>query len=287
MDSWCQTVGPAVVLSPSSPASVSPQLENAFVVVTWNMNVGHGDIDRMLADVKAARLAGASAHFALLIQEARRDGPGVPDLPPDAYVPRRLGNGRRDIESIARTLNLHLAYAPAMRNGPGREDRGNAILSTLPLRDVTVIELPFERQRRIAIGATVHATLSDGTMRVIRLVSVHLETRVGALRQGPGAARRRQAEFLVRALGGSSPPTIVAGDFNSSWGDDEPAIETLRRAYPDAPRVRGGTWGLGFGISAKLDHVFARLPDTRVEVTRIASRYGSDHSPLVAVLRPR
>ena len=35
------------------------------------------------------------------------------------------------------------------------EDRGNAILSTLPLSDLTAIELPLESQRRVALQATV------------------------------------------------------------------------------------------------------------------------------------
>jgi endonuclease/exonuclease/phosphatase family metal-dependent hydrolase len=201
-------------------------------------------------------------------------------------VPKRLGDDDGfEIQTIAHDLNLNLVYAPAMRNGPGQEDRGNAILSTLPLDDVTVIELPIERQRRVGIAATAHALGRDGTPWTMRLVSVHLETRAGALRRGPASARRRQAEFLVQALGESSAPIVVAGDFNTSWGDDEPAVKTLRRSYPDAPPVGGTTWGKAF-ISAKLDHVFARVPAATIDVRRGRDRYRSDHFPLVAVLKP-
>ena len=51
-----------------------------------------------------------------------------------------------------------MLYAPSMRNGEsagGGEDRGNAIVSTLPLADPTVIELPLERQRRVVVAASI------------------------------------------------------------------------------------------------------------------------------------
>jgi hypothetical protein len=41
-----------------------------------------------------------------------------------------------------------------MRNGGVDEDRGNAILATLPLRDVAAIELPLVRERRVAVAAS-------------------------------------------------------------------------------------------------------------------------------------
>jgi endonuclease/exonuclease/phosphatase family metal-dependent hydrolase len=273
------------VVSPYRESASAP-LDEPFVLVTWNANVGRGDLATLVADLRQGRLiTDHVSQFAVLIQEGRRAGAVVPPLPANADVPKRLGGDSGfEIASIARTLGLHVVYAPAMRNGSGFEDRGNAILSTLPLDDVTVIELPIERQRRIALAATAHAVTADGAPWTLRLVSVHLETRAGALRQGPASARKRQAEFLVQALGVSSAPTIVAGDFNTSWGDDEPAVKTLRSAYPDAPPVRGTTWGMSV-IGAKLDHVFARLPRAAVTVTRVRSRYGSDHSPLIAVVR--
>ena len=219
IDEWCRTVGP-VIVPPGPDPAVVPRIEDAFVVVTWNSNVGRGDLYRLVADLREGRLTGERVtQFALLIQEARRIGASVPALAPNADVPKRLGdeNGG-DIHSAARTLGLNLAYAPAMRNGQGQEDRGNAILSTVPLDDVTVIELPLERQRRVAITAAARVTKRDGMPWTMRLVSVHLETRAGALRHGPASARRRQAEFLIDALGEPSGPTIVSGDFYTSWG---------------------------------------------------------------------
>jgi hypothetical protein len=46
---------------------------------------------------------------------------------------------------------------PSARNGPQtiaaeREDKGNAILSTLSLKDLIAIELPFEAGRKVAVA---------------------------------------------------------------------------------------------------------------------------------------
>ena len=62
-----------------------------------------------------------------------------------------------DIVAISRELGLSLIYVPSMRNGGSpddpAEDRGNAILSTLPLSEPVAVELPGERQRRVVIIA--------------------------------------------------------------------------------------------------------------------------------------
>ena len=73
--------------------------------------------------------------------------------------PRVTGHERIDIVEAAGRLGLSLVYVPSMRNGSDTdEDRGNAILSTEPLSDVAAVELPFERQRRVAIDAAVSVT---------------------------------------------------------------------------------------------------------------------------------
>ena len=72
-----------------------------------------------------------------------------------------------DVDDIAERFGLSVAYVPSMRNGPARdlvarEDRGNAILSTEPLVDVRAIELPFGKQRRVAITALIQPRNKPG-----------------------------------------------------------------------------------------------------------------------------
>src|SRR5262249_20447866 len=105
---------------------------------------------------------------------------------------------------------------------------------------------------------------------------------------GPAAWRRRQADALLTAIGQSALATIVGGDFNTWWGNDEPAVYDLRRALPAAKdRVTGETWRGPLAARARLDHIFAAGWHTPLEVRRAARRFGSDHYPLyVVVPRP-
>jgi endonuclease/exonuclease/phosphatase family metal-dependent hydrolase len=178
-----------------------------------------------------------------------------------------------------------------MRNGrtpsANAEDRGNAILSTFPLDQVVAIELPFERQRRVAIAATIRSRTGGGTEWSLTLADAHLDTAFAAARGGPIAARRRQADALIDALDIAAPSstTVVAGDFNTWLGGGETAIRHLRRAFPDAkvPRPQA-TWSAGV-VGAMMDFVFARTGGREIDVRRLPERLGSDHYPLLAELQ--
>jgi endonuclease/exonuclease/phosphatase family metal-dependent hydrolase len=213
---------------------------------------------------------------------------------PRQQGPRRVGPRRadqtRDIDAIARRLALNIYYLPAMRNGEGREDRGNAILSTVPLTDPVAIELPFERQRRVAAAVSAEVTTERAGIQRLRLVSTHFETSLALGRGGPSAARLRQAVALVDALAQTTTPadraTIVGGDLNTSWGSDEPAVRYLRKMFPDGRGpAAGATWRGPYGSGAQLDYVLIRDPRGPAEVQRGRQRYGSDHHPLITVVR--
>jgi endonuclease/exonuclease/phosphatase (EEP) superfamily protein YafD len=77
---------------------------------------------------------------------------------------------------------------------------------------------------------------------------------------------------------------VIGGDLNTSWGDDEPAVRDMRRRFPDAERTPGSTWAGPLGMSAKLDHFFARTGGVRLEVSKVGDRFGSDHYPLLTVV---
>jgi len=293
LDAWCATVGPMVVDGPSAHTA---RTSDELVVVSWNTHVGGGDIAALVERIRRGDFNGGApvADFVLLLQEVYRRGPAVPDARasgvavPAPILVRPPTGDRRDILEVARSLALHLAYAPAMRNGPGDEDRGNAILATLPLADLLVIELPFERQRRVAIAATVRDPAEGGPSWQVRVATAHFDTSLALTRGGPAAARRRQAQALIDGLSSSPTPIVVAGDFNTWWGDDEPAVRELRRAFPDAEATRPATtWGGAFRAMGALDHMFARINGRRLTVGRLPDRFGSDHYPLMMVVRLR
>jgi endonuclease/exonuclease/phosphatase family metal-dependent hydrolase len=181
------------------------------------------------------------------------------------------------------------------------EDRGTAILSTLPLADLDVIELPFERQRRVAVAATVAAETTAGVAWRLRVVNVQLDTSLALTRGGPVAARRRQADALLEALGMGSAPgpvrsgqlarsdpparMVLGGDFNTWLGYREPAVHVMLRAFPETPReAHAATWRGPLGAHATLDHVFVRGPFRSVTTRRLPGRFGSDHYPLTTVV---
>ena len=129
-----------------------------------------------------------------------------------------------------------------MRNGPpsaSDEDRGNAILSNLPLTDLVAIELPFERQRRVAIAATIAGRTTAGAPWRLRVVSAHLDNIGGAKRAYLAAeyGRTRQARGLLTVLAGSEP-TILAGDFNTWFGFLDRAYIEMARAISTDPHGR-------------------------------------------------
>ncbi len=301
---WRAAVG-APVLQPD-PLGAGAPLGDDLVVVSWNVHVGGGDIPRLVEDLRAGRLTDGRPvrRFVLLLQEAYRSGPELaadpaPDAVPERIAPLPPGGVRRDVVADARALGLALLYVPSMRNGLGvpgdstgaqAEDRGNAILSSLPLADASAVELPFEAQRRVPVAATVHGRTAAGAPWALRVVAAHLDNRAAWSRPiaSLGGARLEQARALAAAVAGER--TIVVGADLNTWSAAplERAIPFLRGQFPSTPPdPPGGTFPVGLGITRPLDHMFFRLPDGwGATVLRVPDRYGSDHYPLLAEVAP-
>jgi endonuclease/exonuclease/phosphatase family metal-dependent hydrolase len=284
---WSGAVGPPLVLNSVG----TPAPTDAIVLISWNIALGSGDLEALLADV---RPSAPSSAIVILVQEAYRDGPEVPTaLAARAAFAGRLGghrsNGEReDIGTIARRCGLNLYYVPSMRNGSpatSDEDRGNAILSTLPLEELTAIELPFERQRRVAVAATAMGQSSDGEPWRIRFVSAHLDNMVGARRlwfAGGMYARARQAQALVDSLRDDNT-AVLGGDFNTWFGFGDLAFTETHEAFP---KTRVTDRRPTFRNLLRLDHLFFRLPaGWTADFERAPRSYGSDHWPLIATIR--
>jgi endonuclease/exonuclease/phosphatase family metal-dependent hydrolase len=280
LELWRGSVGAPIFVERLPVAAETDEIE----LVSWNADVGEGDLVRFLRTLSPGR------PLVVLLQEAVRRGADVPSrLDPGASFARRLGCARcRDVADTAGELGLSLYYVPSMRNGGADsvEDRGNAILSNLPLTDLTAIELPFERQRRVAIAATIAGRRLDGMPWTLRLVDAHLDNMGGPRRGWIGAefGRARQARGLVGAIAGDAP-TVLAGDFNTWFGFSEAGYVETARAFPDTrvtdrrPTFRG---------LLRLDHVFFRLAaGWRGEFRRGDDRFGSDHYPLIGRIRFR
>ena len=300
LDAWCWAVGPPYRALGESAAESA--VADSVAVVVWNTHVGGAEIQRFLSDLRAGHLTDGRPveQFVLLLQEVHREGRAVPQSPPSwTATAKRIrsvppGEARVDVATLAAREGLHVFYAPSMRNGsPGDggppEDRGNAILSTLPLSEATAAELPYERQRRVAVFASVEGRDTDGRPWKVRFVSVHLDNRAAMSRiyRSFGAAQSNQARGLIAALGGEDA-TVVGGDLNTWYREDQAgAVELLQARFASlAHRPRSKTAALPLLPDVTLDHLFFGLPDqweARYDV--VDDRYASDHSPLLGWVR--
>ncbi|HUU34728.1 MAG TPA: endonuclease/exonuclease/phosphatase family protein [Vicinamibacterales bacterium] len=290
---WCTTTGPPISAAEPESRSVGAEPLDELVIVTWNVHVGAADVDGFVRRLRAGEFTNGrpANRFVLLLQEVMRKGDEVPRSgAPGVRIPKRVGQStsvqRHDIVAVAARLGLALHYVPSMRNGTlpsANEDRGNAILSTESLTDLTAIELPFGRQRRVAVAASIALPGSDCAPQMLRLASVHLEV---AARPSHlwlfGRIRQRQVRDILGALPADAP-LVVAGDFNTWFGFADSAYKVMARAVPDVgARDRRPT----FGRWLRLDHVFSRPPaGWSATARRLDTRFGSDHYPILARVR--
>jgi endonuclease/exonuclease/phosphatase family metal-dependent hydrolase len=279
---WREGVGQPLVGNVSSNQDV-PTLAR-LTVVSWNIALGAGDVAALFRSLKAAD---PNTHVVLLLQEAFRRGDDVPLTPLNAGFARRIRAVEdREIDELARELGLSFYYVPSMRNGAptlSDEDRGNAILSTLPLDALSAIELPFEKQRRVALAASVRGLTTRGDPWTLRLANAHLDNTAGLKRVWIASeyARMRQARGLRDALAGHGP-VVLGGDFNTWFGFSDGAYREILGAFPDTRVTDARRTFLGI---LRLDHLFFRLPPGwRAAFKRAESSFGSDHYPLIATI---
>jgi endonuclease/exonuclease/phosphatase family metal-dependent hydrolase len=289
MRGWWTSVGAPVADRAGRSCEQGPI--DSILVVSWNVHLGHAEIVRFVNDLRAGRtLPGVGVRqFVILVQEAFRESDEVPARPASNGCARRMGGVGDDIEALADSLGLALFYVPSMRNGCDggpRQDRGNAILSTLPLANLRAVELPLMRQRRVAALAEVKGQSSNGQPWTLSLASVHFENR------GPGVprawvhGRARQARALVAALPNSTL-AAVGGDFNTLNGAREPAVKIVGGHFSNSPEHQRSVTFVSYAVMrSQLDYLFFRCAGHhRSKYWRALERYGSDHYPIMGFVR--
>jgi endonuclease/exonuclease/phosphatase family metal-dependent hydrolase len=289
LDLWCHSVG-----RPVFESRVADSRDVAGMrILSWNVNVGAGRLETLLPRL-LDEAAADGLGLTILLQETFRTGDAVPEAYPSALqVPKAIRPRRpaMDVHDIAAQFGLSVAYVPSMRNGPAtalseREDRGNAILSTEPLLDVQAIELPFGKQRRVAVTALIAPRrvgpllLDRPAYRPIRVVSTHFDT------NGDRAAQA--AALSERLTAFTDAPLLVGGDLNSRGGLRDNAVLAISSRVPMASCGTGRTnrWPLRLDVLfpiGRLDYLFAR--STTGDLVRscetLRDSYDSDHLPLL------
>ena len=155
-------------------------------------------------------------------------------------------------------------------------DTGVALLSRLPLADVTRIDLPWKEcpwRPRLAMAAT----LTVGSQQ-LRLFNAHVD---------PHAAvdgQLAQLEVIATEAEAATVPTIILGDFNTL--SRQKCIETREffeaRGYTTPFPTGTATWR-GGGLRMHADWIFVR--GVKIERWGVARPLSvSDHWPIWAVL---
>ena len=171
------------------------------------------------------------------------------------------------------------------------EDRGNAIVSTEPLDQAFALELPFERQRRVAVGAAIDVRTSSG-VRQLHFVNVHLEPLSSPsslwIFRNP---RRRQVAAILESVRSSrfayattSAGVVLGGDFNTIQGgvDEEAYVHARAWSQSLVDEDRRSTHHMG-----RIDYLFFRLaPDWVATTERVENKFGSDHHPVLGRFQP-
>ena len=306
---WRANTGAAVTLDHADASSAATATH--IDVLSWNVAIGKGRLlERIRSLLQVRAQVGMTRPLVVLVQEAFRSDESVPELHATDHhggLAPRANSTREDVTEVARALNLSLRYAPSMRNGRHRSDRGNAILSSVPIEESVTITLPHVRQHRASVAARI--TFGNASLW---FASAHLDTRGRhrphatraddghVLRTGFGAGRAVQAAALGDALiehAGPDAAIILGGDLNSYIGLRDPAVKALvEHGFHHAARV--GKWRHTFHgpLRLMLDHVLFRTGSSinGVDVRRLDEGFdrghrvfGSDHHPLLATIALR
>ncbi len=292
---WRSVVGDPLAYDPPEKPDATPEPEapDAVLVLAWNVWIGRGRLDALVSRVRGNH----PLPLVVLVQEAYRSDDSVPR---DATAYAASDFSQRsfpelDVSALARELGLHLRYIPSMRNGAHRSDRGNAILSTLPLEDTLGWELPFSYQRRVALAATVR--LRDA--RAVRMCSAHLDPRGGSARDLLGVlGRGAQAQAVLEQLGQDPVPVVLGADLNLARGRRERAYRVFMEAgFRHGVPERAPAWPHTYHRMPRLllDWMLVRDPGGMIaalEIERVDEQpddrgpyvFGSDHHPLLARL---
>jgi endonuclease/exonuclease/phosphatase family metal-dependent hydrolase len=266
------------------------------VVLSWNVWIGRGRLREVVSRIRDGAFVGYGADpdvpLIILIQEAYRSDSSLPPITggrSGRFLVARLGV-QEDVVEAAQALGLNLRYAPSMRNGILPSDRGNAILSSLPLEDARAVELPLVLQRRVAVSAAVRCAGHR-----LGLVSAHLDPRGPPGYQWLGVGGRAlQTRHLVASI---PDETVVLGaDLNLGRGRFEPAWKLLDGAgfTPGVP-PSSPHWRHTFHTLPRLvlDYVLVRDRAGSIRYARVHRLdehprdrgprvFGSDHHPLLA-----
>jgi len=235
---------------------VTPPAPERLTLASYNIHRGYGRDGRFVP-----------GRIADVLREVRADVVALQEVETQAE------GGLEILADLARETASTMIPGPTMFRAGAHY--GNALLTRLPVRSVTQIDLSVPgREPRGAIDARLDAGGS-----ILRVCAAHLGLR-------PYERRTQVKQLLMRLADEPGDADVLIGDINEwfLWGRP---LRWLHRFFirPPAPATFPSRWPV-----LALDRVWVRPRRSleRVFVHRTeASREASDHLPLVAWLRVR
>lgn len=248
-------VGPLLTI-PSVAVAADAAADDELTVAAYNLRMGYG-MDGTFDPVEVAAQVRTSGAQVVLLSEVDRGW--------------LLNGGQDQLAILARMLGMQSVFGPA-----GDQVWGDAILTSLPVSDVSTVQLP-------RYGAVTGAGMTSATVtwngEGIRLISTHLQ---------PGGADEptlAQAQIFGQALRDAAAHGIVigGGDLNTELGTD--AWDTLLASGADdaLADIRPALTSSADDPRSEIDHLF--VSGLRVVDARVVPSQLSDHFMITATLR--
>lgn len=213
------------------------------------------------------------AHIAAAIREA-----GVPDVLAlqEIGVNWNMGECVDQPATIAADIGLpYHTFAGALTDTNGGQF-GVALVSRYPLSDISVEQLPQERdEQRVLLSARLEAPVP------VRILNTHLSIHA--------PERRLQAERVGAAAAASDLPVVVLGDLNDR--PETPVINAARGALIDCFDAVGDGPPETFSVAdphRRIDYIFCSPGLHPIGTSRVVlNARASDHFPLIASVECR
>lgn len=255
-------VGTGAIVALALPTAADPEVrpggDGAVRVAAYNVHMGY-DVRGRFDPGAIAEVLRSSDADVLVLNEIDRGW--------------LLEGGHDLLRMLADRTGMEAAFAPA-----ADDVWGNAILSRLPLHDVSVTALPVgdAAMRRSMISAVVD--LGEGGSLAVVGTHLHHVPDEPAVR----LTQARAVAAEVARLHSRGLPVAVLGDLNAPA--DAPELEPL--AFLDDAVPGGQPTYPADDPTVRLDHVLI-TPDLEASDPEIAPVTASDHLPVAVTLRRR
>ena len=258
-----QKTGPAQETEPALKQQEPLEQEVALRVLCYNIHYGQGtdgkyDVDRLAEVILRTK--------------------------PDLVALQEVDVGVERSGRVHQAQRLGEKTGMAVRFGPTQHYQGglfgNAILSRLPILDVSIHPLPY------TASAPDRTTYPRGAIAVklrfqektIRFISTHFQHNVPE-------DRAAEAVAINKLFAYDEIPTILAGDMNAT--PDALPIKTLAKQWTNATDSPPAPSAPAPNTRSRIDYIFYR-PSTSFQLMNaqvVDEKVASDHRPVLAKLR--